>query len=187
MALQRAAITNGNELVAQVFQPDENGNTGFPTCAEQPDLFITHRNLPHWQLQGSIYFVTFRLKSGELTATERNLVLEALQHFQGDRQQVSAAVIMPDHVHLLLRPLPTVDGACRFLGDLLKSTKGFSAREINKLRRRKGTVWQEESFDRIVRDEQEFLEKWRYIRNNPVKTGLVSRPEEYPWLWEAGR
>jgi hypothetical protein len=47
-----------------------------------------------------------------------------------------------------------------------------------------GSLWQDERFDRIVRDEAEFLEKWQYIRNNPLKNGLAASPEEYTWLFE---
>jgi putative transposase len=56
--------------------------------------------------------------------------------------------------------------------------KGFSAREINDARGIKGTLWQDESFDRIVRDYDEYLEKWNYIRLNPVKNGLCQTPED---------
>ena len=72
------------------------------------------------------------------------------------------------------------------LSKILQGIKGFSAREINKARGTKGALWQDESFDRIVRDYDECLEKWNYIRNNPVKTGLCQVPEEYPFLWEPG-
>jgi putative transposase len=44
----------------------------------------------------------------------------------------------------------------------------------------------DESYDRIVRDEAEFLEKWNYIRNNPIKAGLADLPENYAWLYERG-
>ncbi|MGA8572870.1 MAG: hypothetical protein ACLP7A_02830 [Desulfobaccales bacterium] len=47
-----------------------------------------------------------------------------------------------------------------------------------------GALWQDERFDRIVRDEGEFLEKWKHIRHNPMKSGLAIIPEEYPWLFE---
>ena len=47
----------------------------------------------------------------------------------------------------------------------------------------KGSIWQDERFDRIVRDEAEFLEKWQYIMNNPLKKELVQSPEDYPWLY----
>ncbi len=66
----------------------------------------------------------------------------------------------------------------------MHSIKRHSARVINQLRGKQGPLWQDERYDRIVRDENEFLEKWNYIRNNPVRLGLSDRPEDYPWLYE---
>jgi REP element-mobilizing transposase RayT len=70
------------------------------------------------------------------------------------------------------------------LGEILHSVKRHSARTINQLRGAQGSLWQDERYDRIMRDENEFLEKWNYIRNNPVKLGLADQPEKYPWLYE---
>ena len=56
-----------------------------------------------------------------------------------------------------------------------------------KKRGKTGKLWMDERYDRIVRDEAEFLEKWSYIRNNPVKAGLATNPEDYPWLYEKGK
>jgi len=91
---------------------------------------------------------------------------------------------MPDHVHLILKPVVNVSNAEFSLSKILQSIKGFTALEINKVRGAKGAIWQAESYDRIIRDYDEYLEKWQYIRNNPVKTGLSESPEEYPFLWE---
>ena len=62
--------------------------------------------------------------------------------------------------------------------------KGFTARQINDLLGREGPVWLDERFDRIVRDEAELIEKWNYIRVNPVKKGLSESPEEWDALYE---
>jgi REP element-mobilizing transposase RayT len=91
---------------------------------------------------------------------------------------------MPDHVHALVQPLIVKEGGAYDLGEILHSVKSFSAHRINQQRRTSGSVWQDERFDRIVRDEKELNEKWQYIRNNPVKNGLSERPEDYPWLYE---
>jgi hypothetical protein len=64
------------------------------------------RHLPHFQQAGATYFVTFRTSAGGLAPEERRTVLEALLHWHGERWHVHAAVVMPDHVHLLVRPLP---------------------------------------------------------------------------------
>ena len=47
-----------------------------------------------------------------------------------------------------------------------------------------GTVWQDERYDHIVRNEQELQYFWKYIRQNPVKAELSNIPEEYPFLWQ---
>jgi hypothetical protein len=46
-----------------------------------------------------------------------------------------------------------------------------------------GPVWQEESFDHVLRSDESLKEKREYIRPNPVRKGLVMQPEEYRWLW----
>jgi REP element-mobilizing transposase RayT len=163
-----------------------SSGTGFPACAGKGDLVIQRRNLPHWQLLGSTYFVTFRLKTGHLSENERQIVLDAVKHFHNIRYWLTAAVVMPDHVHLMLQPIAGETAAKFLLSKILQGIKGFSAREINKHRRAKGAVWQDESYDRIVRDYEEFLEKWHYLRSNPVKSELCQTPEEYPFLWEPG-
>lgn len=159
-----------------------SGGTGF-----QPvhSFTMTRRFLPHWQQPGSVYFITWRCKTNDyLTPEERTLTLSAVQYWDGKKWQVYAAVVMPDHTHALVRPLPLEKGGIFNLGEILQSVKGFSAWKINRHRRVQGTLWQDERYDRIVRDEVEFLEKWNYIRNNPVKSGLADSPENYPWLYE---
>jgi REP element-mobilizing transposase RayT len=162
------------------------GGTGFPACAQKDEVSISCRNLPHWQLPGSSYFVTFRLKSGIITDDERRIVLDAIKHFHKIRYWVTATVIMPEHIHLMLKPVVSESNAEFSLSIILQGIKGFSAWEINKARGTKGALWQDESFDRIIRDYDEYLEKWHYIRSNPVKAGLCQAPEEYPFLWEPG-
>jgi REP-associated tyrosine transposase len=91
--------------------------------------------------------------------------------------------IMPDHVHLLFTPLRDEDGWPYPLHKVLTMIKGTSARDINKLLGGAGPVWQDESFDHVLRSEERLREKADYIRMNPVRKGLVQTPEEYRWLW----
>jgi REP element-mobilizing transposase RayT len=86
-----------------------------------------------------------------------------------------AFVIMPNHVHLLMRPRRAL---CRIMNGI----KGSTANAANELLRRTGKpFWQDESFDHWVRTEKEFGNIFRYIEWNPVSAGLVARPEEWPW------
>ncbi len=84
-------------------------------------------------------------------------------------------VVMPNHVHILIRP--HIDPS-----RLLKSLKGATAREANKLLGRTGEpFWQKESYDHWVRGQAELQRIKAYIENNPVKAGLANVPDEYPW------
>lgn len=72
---------------------------------EEPKLKITQRNLPHWELDGSVYFITFNTwEKLELTSEARQVVLSACKFFDNQRYQIFALVVMPDHVHLLIQP-----------------------------------------------------------------------------------
>jgi putative DNA methylase len=167
------------------FQPGSARSQPGHSHLVQGDLF-TRRNLPHWQIGGSTYFVTFRTKDLELPSEARKLVFDACRYFDGQRYTLWTAVVMPDHVHLLLQPKEQEPGQWWSLSDILHSIKSFTANQINKLLKHEGSVWQDESFDRIVRDEEEFLEKWNYIRNNPVKRGLCSELESWDAFYERG-
>ncbi len=135
---------------------------------------ITRRHLPHWTTEGATYFVTMRLRTVPLTRGEIQLVLEHILSGNGRFYDLDAVVVMPDHVHLLLLPKPGYT-----LSGVMKGIKGTTARRLNQSRRRHGTVWQDESFDRIVRDEKEFKEKLGYMYLNPVKAGLTDDPDNY--------
>jgi len=89
---------------------------------------------------------------------------------------------MPDHVHLALVPLCLSRGPVP-IAEITQAIKGASARRINKLLNRRGRVWQEESFDRALRKEEQFQEKLYYMLENPVRAGLAGNPLDYPWIW----
>lgn len=146
------------------------------------DLHIYRRNLPHWRLEGASYFVTWRLYPGRpvLDPEERAEVMQAFQHFDGKRYELSAYVVMDDHVHAVVQPLDGHD-----LMQIVHSWKSFTANRLQREHGRAGAVWQQESFDRIVRDEAEWLEKIQYIMNNPLKRWPELK--SYPWVkpdWE---
>jgi len=108
-----------------------------------------------------------------------NLVVESLHRGaeHGD-YELASFVVMANHVHVLL--LPKVPPS-----RLLKSLKGCTAREANRLLGRTGEpFWQRETYDHWVRDGREWERIKFYIENNPVKAGVVSRAEEYRWSSE---
>jgi putative transposase len=109
-------------------------------------------------------------------AAVAQLVLDSIQRgVEIGHYQLGAFVIMANHVHILLRP--RVDPS-----QLLKALKSCTARCANRLLGRTGEpFWQRESYDCWVRDDAEWTRIAAYIENNPVKAGLVTRAEDYPW------
>jgi REP element-mobilizing transposase RayT len=156
------------------------------------------RRLPHLQKADCDFFVTFcTLGRVILPVAARDLVLQhclresGVATFAGEgaratpvaRIRLYAMVVMPDHVHLLLSPLRDQDGWPFPLVDILQCLKSTTAHRINRLLHLSGPVWEEESFDHVLRSDESLQEKCEYIRQNPVRRGLVSLPEDYRWLW----
>jgi REP element-mobilizing transposase RayT len=169
------------------------------------------RRLPHWDVVGRPLFVTFRLhgslpagrmfppthlNNGQAFAAMdrildhagtgpthlRNpqiaaIVVNSLRDgaFRFSRYELHAFVVMPNHVHILVTPHVT---STKSLGPL----KGFTAHEANVILGRTGNpFWQGESYDHLVRSDEEFPRIRRYIENNPVRAGLVGTPDEFDW------
>ena len=173
------------------------------------------RCLPHWLPEEKTIFITWRLH-GSLPAgrtsnsqlsdgqrfkeTEKildrpcsgplwlkdpriaQIVVEAIIRSANDLRHyaLQSYSVMPNHVHLLVSPKLQVRKITRAL-------KGTTARKANEILDRTGhPFWQDESFDHWVRNEEQFRRLKHYIERNPVKAGLVSSPEEWPWS-SAGR
>ncbi len=105
------------------------------------------------------------------------LVAGALRFHAGERFELSAWVVMPNHVHAVVRPLPGWT-----LSKILQSWKGFTAHEANRSLGRQGqTFWQAESYDHMIRDDEDLHHCCRYTTMNPVDARLCEQPEDWPW------
>jgi radical SAM superfamily enzyme YgiQ (UPF0313 family)/REP element-mobilizing transposase RayT len=118
------------------------------------------KRVDHWLDEGAGSCI---LKNPALS----QLVADTLTHFDGDRYELDEWVIMPNHVHVLVRPLGQIQ-----LADILHSWKSFSANRINQQLKTSGPFWKKEYYDHIVRDMEELLRIRKYIRNNPAKAGI---------------
>ncbi len=150
----------------------------------KPSKEFYHRNLPHIQKSGRPIFVTFRTyRRIILPETVRTQVLQHCLYDNGRRIHVYCAVVMPDHVHMLFTLLEDDDGTAFSLEEITNGIKGASAHTVNRQLRRKGCLWQDESFDHVLRSDQSVEAKSQYICDNPIRKGLVSEQDDYPWLW----
>ncbi len=107
------------------------------------------------------------------------LVEDSLRAYDGVRYEIHAWVIMPNHVHILVRMKEPY-----LLCDAVKGWESYTARKINERLGRSGTVWQKEYWDRFIRNERHYERAVAYIRNNPEKAGClgarVSSPASLP-------
>ena len=101
-----------------------------------------------------------------------------LEGASAGRYELGAWVLMPNHVHLLLKP---VDALPRQIG-WLKGRTGF---EANHVMGRSGAFWEKDYFDHWIRDRNELEKVIRYVERNPVKAGLCASPED--WEWSSAR
>ena len=145
------------------------------------DTFAYRGRLPHLVNQGKTYFVTFCARRGlELPPKAREITLGCCIHDHQALCWVDCCVVMPDHVHLLVTPHQDV-----LLSRLMERIKGASVHRINRLLGRSGRLWQRESFDHILRSDEKLENVRDYICTNPVRAGLATTPDEYPWLWRS--
>jgi REP element-mobilizing transposase RayT len=102
---------------------------------------------------------------------------DAFLHFHARQYLLDEWVIMPNHAHLTLWPMPKFT-----LSEILKGRKQYIAKQANRILGTTGEAfWQTESFDHWIRDDVEKSRIRRYIRANPVKAGLCLKPEEWRW------
>ena len=114
-------------------------------------------------------------KSLQMPKIARMVVASIKQGERLGHYDLVAYAVMPNHVHLLIWPKIAPSR-------LMKSLKGVTAREANKILGTTGEpFWQKESYDHWVRDAEELQKIRHYIYNNPVKAGLVVDARDYPW------
>lgn len=99
------------------------------------------------------------------------IVAETITHFDGERYSLLAWSVMPNHVHVVL----TLAGG-EHLQRVLHSWKSFTAKQVNRILGREGKVWQDDYFDRTVRDGRDLQATVEYVLANPAKAGLSEWP-----------
>ncbi len=110
-------------------------------------------------------------------------MLECCLYQNEKMARIHAAVVMPEHVHLIVTPKLDGAGGPYAVLEIMQNIKSISAHRVNRLLKRKGGVWLRESFDHVLRSSEKLEERIEYVRQNPVRRGLCNAPEEYRWLW----
>jgi putative transposase len=159
----------------------------------QRKWFLKFEDLLHGEIAGTSWLKDDRLAE---------IVQNALHFLDGKVFLLSAFCVMSNHVHTVFKPLMTDELARKLairaranvdneededeavLAIIMQSLKGYTARECNRILKKKGKFWQHESFDRVVRDQAEFNRTIEYVINNPVKAGLVKKWEDWKWTYK---
>lgn len=124
-----------------------------------------------------------------------SMVIDNWRYFDNNRYQLIAWVIMPNHVHVLIRVFEN-----QSLSNIVQSWKSYTSKQILKHLHHAGgppalpekaiatdaesetrQIWQADYWDRYIRDEKHYRQAIEYIHQNPVKAGLVNHPEEWHW------
>lgn len=101
----------------------------------------------------------------------------ALKFFEGQRYELRAWIVMPNHVHVVVWPMPP-----HTFSEILHSWKSYTATHANKLLERVGKpFWQDESYDHLIRDDTDMARCCRYTIMNPVNARLCAQPEDWKW------
>ena len=127
------------------------------------------------------YFITICTSRRKPILT-REGVDEILRNEWGDALKrhgwaVGSYVVMPDHVHFFCTDGDQGTTLSRFVG----AWKEWTSKSIQRMCRVEGPIWQKGFFDHLLRSDESYSEKWEYVRNNPVRAGLVARAEDWPF------
>jgi putative transposase len=127
-----------------------------------------------------LYFVTCSNWHRHVLWNSESLVALSLEALTQARENLFCRVplycYMPDHVHLVTYPRQRGQSLSRFI----QRVKGSTTQRLHK-HGIVGTIWQREFFDRLLRSDEDLFEKCRYVRENPVRAGLVESWEQYPY------
>jgi putative transposase len=160
------------------------------------------RGLHRFQDSGQSHFVTFSCYRRQPNFATPELFDLFVQCLENTRRQfalcVYGYVVLPEHVHLLVSEPPDAELADAIHDLKLSFSKRAKSLMVPQVRARSvganlGPFWQARYYDRNVRDCDEFTVKLRYLHRNPVKRGLVAKPDDWKWsgyrhyaLWETG-
>ena len=145
---------------------------------------IWRARLPHWRADNVTYYASFRHRRA-LEETERDRLLNNLLKSEGKRWDLVLICILPEVTEMMFTVRESPDGSAYELSDILEKAKTRAGKEIIKRSGENFPPFYGESYDRIIRNDEEFEATWEKIVESPVSLELVEDPDDYPWLWVA--
>jgi len=142
------------------------------------------RRLEQVWIEQPIYFVTTctELRKPLLACEPAAAILVKEWQTARDRHRwaIGRYVIMPDHVHFFCAPELDAKPLSIFIG----FWKEWTSKGIKRALELPGSVWHEEFFDHLLRSFESYSQKWDYVRENPVRAGIVAKADDWPWQGE---
>lgn len=134
----------------------------------------------HWLLLADrVFFVNVNVRRihRHFGDSEYPLVLKAIDESRGRLKfMLCGYALMPDHWHALIWPANPLS-----ISEVLHDIKRVSALRLHAGRKTRGPFWQHQFWDRFVRNAKEYRERLDSMHLNPVRRGLVKRPQDWRW------
>ncbi len=111
------------------------------------------------------------------------IIRDSLHHHNSRLYDIDTFCILSNHVHVIFTPLMTKARVYTSLAKIMHALKSYTANTANRILDRKGQFWQHESYDHVIRNEEELLHYRSYVLNNPVNAKLVDSAERWPWSY----
>ena len=150
--------------------------------ARWSNFSIWRGRLPHWRADGVNYYVTFRHRR-PLSEDECQDLFAALLKPQGRKWDLQLLCVLPEKTELVATVEVSLSGETFELSDIVEKAKTKAGKSIIKSSQERFPPFYGESFDRIIRDEEELATVWESIVESPVKAELCEDPEDYLFLW----
>jgi putative transposase len=131
-----------------------------------------------------IYFITTCTFKRRPILTSREVAEILIDEWRDSHNRhgwtIGRYVILPDHVHFFCSA--ELNG--KALPTFMQAWKQWTSKRIVRELKFSGKVWQEEFFDHVLRSSESYSQKWDYVKENPVRAGLVMGSDEWPWQGE---
>ena len=142
------------------------------------------RRLERVWIDWPIYFITTCAFRRRTILASKDVAEILISEWRNARERhgcvIGRYVIMPDHVHFFCSA--ELDG--KTLPTFMQAWKQWSSKRLARELGFSGPIWQEEFFDHVLRSSENYSQKWDYVRENPVRAGLVTKIEDWPWQGE---
>ena len=142
------------------------------------------RRLERVWIDWPIYFMTTCTLNRRAILASKEVANILIDEWRNARDRhgwaIGRYVIMPDHVHFFC----SAELDAKALPTFMQRWKEWTSKRMARELKFSARVWQEEFFDHVLRSSESYSQKWDYVKDNPVRAGLVEKSDEWPWQGE---